>query len=279
MHKFILGDFMDYKLIALDIDGTLTNSKKEITPRTRYAILEAQNQGKKIVLASGRHPIGVYPIANNLMLDKYGGYIMSFNGGRIIDCRTGNTIVSKIFPLEYLPDIVSVLKDSNITINTYDNDKIISNNKVNDYTYVEKDVIKAEMVVVDDFVSAIKFNINKILLAGEPHELDKYQKILSNRYDGLLDVYKSAPYFLEIMPFGVTKGSMMPLLLQKLNISRDEFVAFGDNYNDITMIGYAGLGVAMGNAEPDVKKIADYVCESNDDDGIAKTFERFILKK
>lgn len=278
VHKFILGDFMDYKLIALDIDGTLTNSKKEITPRTRYAILEAQNQGKKIVLASGRHPIGVYTIAKNLMLDKYGGYIMSFNGGRIIDCRTDNTIVSKIFPLEYLPDIVSVLKDSNITINTYDNNRIIADNKVNDYTYVEQDVIKAEMVVVDDFVSAVKFDINKILLAGEPHELDKYQKILADRYDGLLDIYKSAPYFLEIMPFGVTKGSMMPLLLKKLNITRDEFAAFGDNYNDITMIGYAGLGVAMGNAEPDVKKIADYICESNDEDGIAKTFERFILK-
>ena len=187
--------------------------------------------------------------------------------------------MSKLFPLEYLPDIVNVLKDSNITINTYDDRRIISDNKVNDYTYVERDVIKAEMVVVDDFISSVRFDINKILLAGEPDELDKYQKILADRYDGLLDVYKSAPYFLEIMPFGVTKGSMLPLLLDKLKIKREELAAFGDNYNDMTMIGYAGFGVAMGNAETDVKKIADYICESNDNDGIANTLDKFVLKQ
>lgn len=269
---------MDYKLIALDIDGTLTNSKKEITPRTRYALLEAQNLGKKIVLASGRHPIGIWPIAKELMLDRFGGYIMGFNGGKIINCTTGENVVSKLFPIEYLADIVSVLKESNITINTYDDKKIYSDSKVNDYSYVERDIIGTEMVVVDDFVSAIKFDINKILLAGEPYELDKYQKILSQRYDGLLDVYKSAPYFLEIMPFGITKGSMLPLLIQKLGIKREELAAFGDNYNDMTMIGYAGFGVAMANGENEVKKIADYVCESNDDDGVANTFGKFILK-
>lgn len=269
---------MDFKLIALDIDGTLTNSKKEITPRTRYALLEAQRQGKKIILASGRHPIGILPISKDLMLDRYGGFIMAFNGGKIINCRTGETVVSKRFPLEYLSDIVGVLSDSNITINTYDNKSIVANRKINDYTYVEQDILKTDMVFVDDFVSAIRFEINKILLAGEPDEIDRYKEILSSRYDGLLDIYKSAPYFLEIMPFGVTKGSMMPPLLQKLGIKREELIAFGDNYNDMTMIGYAGFGVAMANGENDVKKIADYVCESNDDDGIAKALEKFVLK-
>lgn len=269
---------MDYKLIALDIDGTLTNSKKEITPATRYAIIEAQAQGKKVIIASGRHPIGVQPIAHELMLDKNDGYIMSFNGGKIIDCVSGQTVVSKIFPREYLPDIVSVLRDSNITINTYDDKNIISDKKVNDYSYVERDILKTDMIAVDDFTSAINFDINKLLLAGEPDEIDKYEKIFSMRYDGLLDVYKSAPYFLEMMPFGVTKGSMLPMLLEKIGVSRDEMIAFGDHYNDMTMIGYAGMGVAMGNAVEDVKKIADYVCESNDDDGIAKTLKKFVLK-
>lgn len=269
---------MDFKLIALDIDGTLTNSKKEITPRTRYALLEAQRQGKKVILASGRHPIGILPISKDLMLDRYGGFIMAFNGGKIINCCTGETVVSKRFPLEYLSDIVGVLNDSNITINTYDDKSIVANRKINDYTYVEQDILKTDMVFVDDFVSSIRFDINKILLAGEPDEIDRYNEILSNRYDGLLDIYKSAPYFLEIMPFGVTKGSMMPILLQKLNIKREELITFGDNYNDMTMIGYAGFGVAMANGENDVKKIADYVCESNNDDGVAKTLEKFVLK-
>ena len=269
---------MDYKLIALDIDGTLTNSRKEISPRTRYAILEAQAQGKKIILASGRHPVGVYPIARDLRLDSYGGYIMSFNGGKIIECATDKTIVTKLFPREFLPDIVNVIKDSNITIITWDDRRIFADSKRNDYTAIEQDVLKTEMIVVEDFVSEIKFEINKILLAGEPDELDEYQKILAKRYDGLLEVYKSAPYFLELMPLGVSKGSMLPLLLDKLGVTREELVAFGDNYNDMTMIGYAGLGVAMANGEAEVKKIANYVCESNDDDGIAETLHKFVLK-
>ena len=269
---------MEYKLIAVDIDGTLTNSRKEISPRTRYALLEAQAQGKKIILASGRHPVGVYPIARDLRLDSYGGYIMSLNGGKIIECATDKTIVTKLFPREFLPDIVNVLKDSNITIITWDDRRIFANSKRNDYTDIEQDVLKTEMIVVEDFVSEIKFEINKILLAGEPDELDEYQKILAKRYDGLLEVYKSAPYFLELMPLGVSKGSMLPLLLDKLGVTREELVAFGDNYNDMTMIGYAGLGVAMANGEAEVKKIANYVCESNDDDGIAETLHKFVLK-
>lgn len=265
-------------MIAVDLDGTLMNSKKEISPRNRYALLEAQAQGKKVVLASGRHPLGVLPVAHDLMLPRYGGFIMSFNGGKIIDCTTNRTVVSKYFPVEYLPDIVSVLQESNITVITFDDKKIYANTKVNDYTYVERDVLKTEMVTVPDFVSAIKFDINKILLAGEPDELDRYQQVLIKRYDGLLDIYKSAPYFLELMPFGVSKGSMLPQLLHHMHIGREELVAIGDNYNDMTMIGYAGLGVVMGNGEEEVKKIANYVCESNDEDGVAKTIEKYILK-
>ena len=137
---------MDYKLIAVDIDGTLTNSRKEITPRTRYALLEAQRQGKRVVIASGRQPMGVYPIARDLMLDRY-------NGGKIISCATDETVATKIFPREYLADIVSVLKDFNITINTFDDKKIFSDSKVNDYTYIEQEVTHAEMIVCADFVA------------------------------------------------------------------------------------------------------------------------------
>ena len=97
---------MDYKLIAVDIDGTLTNSKKELTPHTRYVLLEAQKQGKRVIIASGRQPLGVYPLAEDLMLDRYNGYIMCYNGGKIINCADNRTILTKLFPREYLPDII-----------------------------------------------------------------------------------------------------------------------------------------------------------------------------
>ena len=178
---------MDYKLIAVDVDGTLTNSRKEITPRTRYALLEAQKQGKRVVIASGRQPMGVYPIARDLMLDRYNGYILSYNGGKIISCATDETVATKLFPREYLADIVSVLNDYNVTINTFDDKKIFSNSKVNDYTYIEQEVTHAEMIVCADFVAEVKFPFNKLLLAGEPLELDACQELLRKRYDGLLD--------------------------------------------------------------------------------------------
>lgn len=269
---------MDYKLIALDIDGTLTNSQKEITPRTRYALMEAQKQGKKIILASGRHPVGIMPIAKDLMLDRFGGFIMAFNGGRIINCETGETMVSKLFPLEYLPDIVNVLKDSNITINTYDDRRIISDNKVNDYTYVERDVIKAEMVVVDDFISSVRFDINKFFLQANLMSLISIRKFLQTVMTACSMYIKAHLIFLRLCRLVLQKAQCFRLL-DKLKIKREELAAFGDNYNDMTMIGYAGFGVAMGNAETDVKKIADYICESNDNDGIANTLDKFVLKQ
>ena len=181
---------MDYKLIAVDVDGTLTNSRKEITPRTRYALLEAQKQGKRVVIASGRQPMGVYPIARDLMLDRYNGYILSYNGGKIISCATDETVATKLFPREYLADIVGVLNDYNVTINTFDDKKIFSNSKVNDYTYIEQEVTHAEMIVCADFVAEVKFPFNKLLLAGEPLELDACQELLRKdnavrRFQGL----------------------------------------------------------------------------------------------
>ena len=87
---------MDYQILTLDLDGTLTNSKKEITKPTLDALIEIQEDGKKVVLASGRPTQGVLPLAKQLQLEKYGSYILSFNGGRITDCRTGNIIYNKM---------------------------------------------------------------------------------------------------------------------------------------------------------------------------------------
>ena len=169
----VQGDIMEYKIIALDIDGTLTNSQKEITPRTRFAIIDAQKMGKKVVIASGRHPMGIQSIAKDLLLDRYEGYIMAFNGGKILDCTTGQTIVSKDFPREYLSDILGVLKESNLSVHTYDDKKIITGGPLNDYSNVERDILKLDMVVVEALETNIPEKINKLLLSGEPAKIDK----------------------------------------------------------------------------------------------------------
>ncbi len=268
---------MNYEIIALDIDGTLTTTDKEITPRTKKALVEAQKLGKKVVLASGRHNAGMKDIAEELELGKYGGYIMAFNGGKIINAQTGEVITTTYFPHEYIQPVYECLKDSNITVITYEDDMIVMNEKVNDYTLVEANILKMDYKTVDNFTDYVSFDVNKLLLAGEPEEIDKYEKILFEKYQGYFDVFKSCPYFLEVMPFGVNKGASLSKMLPKIGLDSKQLIACGDSYNDMTMIGYAGLGVCMANGEKDVMKIADVVADSNDDDGVAKIVEKYLL--
>jgi len=268
---------MDYEIIALDIDGTLTNSQKKITPRTKKALIDAQKLGKKIILASGRHNYGMREIAEELELQKYGGYIMAFNGGKIINAQTQEVVSSVNFPHEYISQVYNCVKDENITVITYQDDIIIMNDKVNAYTDIEAKILKMDFKVVQDFLTYVTFDVNKLLLVGEPATIERYEKIFLQKYKGYIDVFKSCPFFLEVMPFGVNKGSSLPGILKKLGYTREQLIACGDSYNDMPMIGYAGLGVCMENGEDDVKKIADVITDSNDDDGIAKIVEKYML--
>lgn len=268
---------MGYEIIALDIDGTLTNSKKEITPHTVNTLIEAQKQGKKVILASGRHNCGMKSIADTLKIADYEGYIMAFNGGKIINASTNEVIYSVYFPRKYIASVLESIKGSGLTVITYENDIIIMDNTVNDYTYIEAEIVGMEYKQVDDFLSYVDFDINKMLLAGDPKVIDEYEQILVEKFKGYFDVFKSCPFFLEIMPFGVNKGASLSRFLPEIGYSRENLIACGDSYNDMTMIGYAGLGVCMKNGEKDVKRIADVIAESNDDDGVAKIVEKYML--
>lgn len=271
---------MAYEIIALDIDGTLTNDDKIITQKTKDALIKIQEMGKKVVIATGRHPKGVIQYAEELKLKKYGGYLLCFNGGMIVKVTEDGfeTVYSKEFPNEYIPIVCEVVKNSNITVNTFKKDSIVANQKVNKYTNVEPGILKLPFKQVKDFVRYVDFPVNKLLLAGEPEEIDKYEQTIKFYLDGKADVYKSAPFFLEVVPLGVNKGASLAYLLDEMNLKRENLIACGDSYNDITMLGYAGLGVAMENAEEDVKKIANYIAPSNNDDGICEVIDKFMLQ-
>ena len=156
---------MSYKVIVLDIDGTLVNSKKEITKKTFDVLTKMQDEGKIIVIASGRPPQGVLPYAKKLGFDKRDGYILSFNGGRITRVNNGEIVYNKCFPNECLPEICEIIKDYRVTINTYENDTIVSSGNINKYSGVEADIIGLETNFVDDFASYVDFKVNKCLLS------------------------------------------------------------------------------------------------------------------
>lgn len=266
---------MKYKIMVLDIDGTLTNSEKKITEKTRTALIDYQERGGKIAIASGRPTKGILPYAEQLELEKYGGFIMAFNGGKVINCQNGKTVFSANLPLEFLPEICKEVYKTNVGINTYEGDDLIAGNCVNEYTEVESKIIGLNIKKVDDFVSYVKFDINKCLLSGNPDEVLKLEKALSKRVGDKLGVFRSEPFFLEVVPKGIDKARSIDSLLKTLGIKTEECIACGDGFNDITMVEYAGLGVGMENANDKLKAVANFITKSNDEDGIAYVVEKF----
>lgn len=268
---------MAYKVLALDIDGTLTNSKKQITKRTKDAVARAALGGVKIVIASGRPVQGIRAFANELELDKNDGYILSFNGGRLISCRTGEVIHDVKLPLEYLPEIYALSRKYNVNLMSYEGDDLITENQDDEFLAIEARINGLGIKKVDNLVEHINFPINKCLMLGNGDYLAGVEKKVHAALSDRMDVYRSEPYFLEILPKGVDKAKSLESFLKIIGCSREELMACGDGFNDLTMIKYAGLGVAMANAREEVKACADYITAGNDEDGVALAIENFIL--
>ena len=268
---------MAYKVLALDIDGTLTNSEKKITERTKRAVDAAAERGVKIVIASGRPVQGIGEFARELRLKENDGYILSFNGGRLISCKTGEIIHDMKLPLEYLPEIYALLKEYGVNLMSYEGDDLITETPDDEFLAIEARINGLGIKKVDNLVEHIDFPINKCLMLGEGNYLAEVEKKVHAALCDRMDVYRSEPYFLEILPKGVDKAKALEKLLNMLGSSREELMACGDGFNDLTMIRYAGLGVAMANARDEVKESADYVTCSNDEDGVAAAIEHLIL--
>lgn len=268
---------MEYQMIVLDLDGTLTNSKKEITEPTKKALIEIQQAGKRVVLASGRPINGILPLARELDLNKYGNYILSFNGARITQCSNEQIIYNKTLPSEVIKPIYEIVSSyPELDIITYEGDNILSGIKVNEYTEKEAFINKMNIVEIDNFVEYVRFPINKLLIPGEPSVVVKAMEDLKQRFHSYLNIYRSEPFFLEVMPQNIDKAYSLQRLLNSIGLTADDMICCGDGYNDVSMIEYAGLGVAMANAQLIVKEHADYVTLSNDEDGILHVIEQFM---
>ncbi len=265
---------MQYKIIALDLDGTLTNSEKVITEKTKKRLMEFQKNGGKVILASGRPTMGIVPHAESLCLKEYGGYILAFNGGYVIDCQSGDIMFQQKLPLHVIPEICDIIRDYPVGINTYEGTDILVGNHMNQYTELEAKINGMGIKYTDDFAGYVNFDINKCLIHGDPDVILQLEKILYDKYKDILGIFKSEAFFLEVVPKGVDKAMSIDRLLKMTGLKTEECIACGDGFNDISMIRYAGLGVAMSNAKQPVKDAADYITRSNDEDGIA-----YLLKK
>lgn len=268
---------MEEKVLVLDIDGTLTNSNKEITPATRRGIQTVLDHGHKVILASGRPTHGMHRYEQELELEKYGGFLLSFNGGRIINCRTGEVIYQRTLPLTIIPGLFAFACRNHCGLITYFGDNIISAFSPDEYVLLESRINGMPVKVVEDFKDYVDFEINKCLLTAPPEEAQALEQELVNKYGDIVSVYRSEPFFIEIMPKNVDKASSLDKMLKSVGLTRDNAICCGDGFNDISMIKYAGVGVAMGNAQPPVKEAADYVTDTNDKDGLVQVIDNFVM--
>lgn len=269
---------MEYKLLALDLDGTLTNSKKQITPHTLETLIRAQQEkGLKIILASGRPTYGVAPLANALQLDKFGGFILAYNGGEIINWRTHEIMYKNLLDHDVLPYLYECAKKNNFAIVTYENEYVLTEKPDDEYVLKEALLNVMKIKKVDNFLEAVRHPIAKCLIVGEPTHLAILEKEMQEQLKDRMGVFRSEPYFLELVPKGIDKARSLSVLLEELELKREELMAAGDGFNDLSMVRFAGMGVAMANAQDVVKENADFITLSNDEDGVAYAVEKFIL--
>ncbi|MBU3159452.1 sugar-phosphatase [Clostridium frigoris] len=265
-----------YKLIAIDMDGTLLNSEKKISPANFNAIQQAKDNGVKVVLASGRPLIGFKRYLEELNLVSEDNYAVAFNGA-LVQNSEGNEIISKTtLTLEDYKYIYSLSKKMNVNIHALTEDSVISP-KDTIFTRHEAEMnhIPNNIIAVDDVPAGT--TIVKVMFVDKPEVIEDVMGKIPEEVSDKYTVVRSAPFYLEFLHKSVNKGVGVAALAKKLSIKQEEVICIGDAGNDIHMIKYAGLGVAMGNAYPEVKRAANFITKTNDQDGVAFIINKFIL--
>lgn len=269
---------MKYKLLVLDVDGTLLNDEREISKRTLAALLKVQQMGVRIVLASGRPTYGLMPLAKTLELGNYGGFVLSYNGCQIIKAQNGEILFERRINPEMLPYLEKKARKNGFAIFTYHDDTLITDSPDNEYIKNEALLNNLKIIREDEFSTAIDFAPCKCMLVSDKEEaLIGLEQHWEKRLAGTLDAFRSEPYFLEVVPCGVNKANTLGALLEHLEVTREEVIAIGDGVCDVTMLQLAGMGIAMGHSQDSVKVCADYVTASNEEDGVALAVEKLIL--
>lgn len=267
---------MNYKLIALDLDGTLYNDKLEITPKTIDALMKAQEKGIRIAISSGRPLPGLFHARDTLKLQEHHGMLVSYNGGKVVDTTNHEVLYELAIPHDLAIDVLKHLKNYPVHPMIDDGEVLYVEDKNAYRVHEEHTNNSMECVEVPSLIDFFDFPLVKILTSIDPEKLPDVLKEIGKPYEGKLDFIQSAPYYIEVVPVGTSKASGLSKVCEKLGITKDEIIAFGDAANDLEMINFAGYGVAMGNACDELKACADEITLSNNEDGIAHTLEHLL---
>jgi len=266
-----------FKMVCLDIDGTLLNSRHEVTEKTKKVIQKVTNEKQiPVILVSARMPKGMLFLQKELNIDQP---IICYSGAYI--WNNGDTLLNITIPVSDVKQVYSIVKSLGIHISLYKDDEWYVE-EMDEWAKQESEITNITPAISDFsnlFTTWEQENTgpNKILCMAQSSDIQELDSKMIEHLSNHLNIYPSKPTYLEIMANHATKTSAIEFLYRELDIQKSEIIAIGDNYNDMNMIEFAGLGIAMANAPEQVKQIADDITLSNDEDGVAEALNKYIL--
>ncbi len=268
---------MNYKLLALDLDDTLLNEEFKISSRNKKALKEAASRGIGITIATGRMFRSSLPFARELGIELP---LITYHGALVKEASGEQKVFRQVaVPYDLAVEILRYGEAENYHFNIYLDDKLYvkeENENTRYYQWIASIPLETvgELAV---FLEQVQKEPTKLTVINREGRLEELQKILQGKYAHELSILQSRPYFLEITHRDATKGQALKFLAERENLSAGQVIAIGDSYNDIDMLQYAGMGVAMGNAPAAVQRAADIVARANTEDGVALFLEKYIL--
>ncbi|AOY75717.1 Cof-type HAD-IIB family hydrolase [Clostridium formicaceticum] len=260
---------MRYKLVVLDMDGTLLDDHHQVSEKNKKIIQHFSKEGIQFILASGRPYASLYPYVKDLGLQLP---VIAANGAVVKCPLTHKTHYESVVPLELAQEILDYGKAYAYSISCYFEDEVITFDERMVKVHWELEKLKAKMM--DKFL--VEKAPNKMIYSAAPQKIEKAFKFLANKYSERLYITCSADIYLDVMNLGTSKGRALSHILSQMNISSSEVMVIGNNFNDLAMFEVAGLAVAMANSPEKVKHEADFITKLNTEDGVAYALEQLI---
>lgn len=266
------------KLIAIDMDGTLLNSKKELLEETKQYFKEFHTKGTEtlLVLCTGRPETGIRPYLKDLGYLEENHYIISQNGANIYESQTGNRIMDAFVDSVEIQKWIELGKKHGVSVMGAGVDYYYSfDEDPTEWMEFDVKIVNGSIKRITKEES-LSTDFYKLLLLGDVEQLNEFETIIPKEWRDEFYVVRSQKYLVEVLRKGVNKAFGLEKLAAALNIEPSEIASIGDAANDIEMLEYSGLAITMGNASEEVKAIADIVTDTNENNGVIKAIDRLI---
>lgn len=266
---------MKIHLVVIDLDGTLLNSAKQISDATVAILQKARKTGVKIVLATARPPRSVMPFYTQLNLDTP---MINYNGALVYDPCSSRILMHRPIARDLAQQIVASVRRQypQVLVSAEIMDKWYTDRV--DERFATETARQHKPDVVGPLEEWLTVDVTKLLLLGKPERISEVMASFHKEFTHMIAMVQTEGYLLQIMHATVSKAQALRVVAHELGVSREQVMAIGDNANDVAMLQWAGIGVAMDNAPPAVKAVADYITDHHDADGAAKAIHNIIVR-